>query len=113
MRGYGRRLRGECCSGPYASIRGSADLMYRFNPCRWLSLPPNTSPSSTNFSPFGAGTRICLGLHLALMELRLATAVFFRELRGAKLADKTTPESMGVVNFFLIRPKDDRCYIEL
>lgn len=54
-----------------------------------------------------------MGLHLALMELRLATAVFFRELRGAKLADKTTPESMGVVNFFLIRPKDDRCYIEL
>ncbi|KAF4302852.1 hypothetical protein GTA08_BOTSDO08954 [Botryosphaeria dothidea] len=85
----------------------------RFNPRRWLSLPPNTSPSSTNFSPFGAGTRICLGLHLALMELRLATAVFFRELRGAKLADKTTPESMGVVNFFLIRPKDDRCDIEL
>ncbi|EKG15797.1 hypothetical protein MPH_07000 [Macrophomina phaseolina MS6] len=85
----------------------------RFNPHRWLSLPPNTSPSSRNFSPFGAGTRICLGLHLALMELRLATAVFFRELRGARLSERTTAESMEVVNFFLIRPKADRCYIKL
>ncbi|GME53408.1 Cytochrome p450 monooxygenase [Neofusicoccum parvum] len=85
----------------------------RFNPHRWLSLPPNTSPSSQTFAPFGAGTRICLGLHLALMELRLATAVFFRELRGARLSEKTTAESMDVLNYFLIRPRDDRCLIKL
>ncbi|KAL1638879.1 hypothetical protein SLS58_008463 [Diplodia intermedia] len=85
----------------------------RFDPHRWLSLPPNTSPSSMSFMPFGAGTRICLGLHLALMELRLATAVFFRELKGVRLSERTTPESMDVVNFFLIMPKSGRCYIKL
>ncbi|KKY24317.1 putative cytochrome p450 monooxygenase [Diplodia seriata] len=85
----------------------------RFDPYRWLSLPPNTSPSSMSFMPFGAGTRICLGLHLALMELRLATAVFFRELKGVRLSGRTTPESMDVVNFFLITPKSGRCYIKI
>ncbi|OJD38848.1 cytochrome p450 [Diplodia corticola] len=85
----------------------------RFDPYRWLSLPQNTSPSSMSFQPFGAGTRICLGLHLALMELRLATAVFFRELRGVKLSERTSAESMEVVNFFLIQPKSGRCYISL
>ncbi|KAK0631189.1 putative sterigmatocystin biosynthesis P450 monooxygenase STCB [Lasiodiplodia hormozganensis] len=85
----------------------------RFDPDRWLSLPPNTSPSSMSFQPFGAGTRICLGLHLALMELRLAAALFFRELKGARLAERTTPESMDVVNYFLIMPKDHHCYIRL
>ncbi|KAF9631187.1 hypothetical protein BFW01_g2049 [Lasiodiplodia theobromae] len=85
----------------------------RFDPDRWLSLPPNTSPSSMSFQPFGTGTRICLGLHLALMELRLAAALFFRELKGARLAERTTPESMDVVNYFLIMPKDHHCYIRL
>lgn len=108
-------LRGKCFFFYLALVRGRFAYCgwYRFDPDRWLSLPPNTSPSSMSFQPFGAGTRICLGLHLALMELRLAAAVFFRELKGARLAERTTPESMDVVNFFLIMPKDHHCYIRL
>ncbi|USW58206.1 Putative cytochrome P450 [Septoria linicola] len=52
------------------------------------------------WSPFGPGTRVCIGLNLAYMELRIATATFFRECRGAKLAASTTVESMQVGEHF-------------
>ena len=63
------------------------------------------------FSPFGynGGPRVCIGYHLALMELRLATAEFFRVCRGARLASSTTPESMRPMGFFLIMPTKHWC----
>ncbi|KAI5251552.1 cytochrome P450 monooxygenase [Aureobasidium subglaciale] len=82
-----------------------------FDHTRWL--PPNTlSPlAKAVFSPFGAGSRVCIGVHLARMELRLAAAEFFRECKGAKLAASTTEESMKPVNFFLITPTAHKCEI--
>lgn len=61
--------------------------------------------------PFGLGSRVCLGMHLAMMELRFATALFFRECRGARLCPETTDESMAMMDTFLISPKDHRCMI--
>ncbi|KPI35283.1 putative sterigmatocystin biosynthesis monooxygenase STCB [Cyphellophora attinorum] len=63
------------------------------------------------FHPFGAGTRICLGLHLAYMELRYGLAEFFRECPGIELAASTTPESMAMVNYFLVSPKSKQCMV--
>ncbi|KAI5266530.1 cytochrome P450 monooxygenase [Aureobasidium subglaciale] len=82
-----------------------------FDHTRWL--PPNTlSPlAKAVFSPFGAGSRVCIGVHLARMELRLAAAKFLRECKGAKLAGSTTDESMKPVNFFLITPTAHKCEI--
>lgn len=66
------------------------------------------------FNPFGNGARQCLGIHLGRMEMRLATAMFFRECRGAKLAASATPESMSVIDSFVAGvPRDRRCEIEL
>lgn len=82
-----------------------------FDHTRWLS-PGGVSPLAKSvFHPFGAGTRVCIGIHLARMELRLATARFFQECRGAKLAASTTDESMKPVNFFLIAPTAHKCEI--
>ena len=47
------------------------------------------------------------------MELRLATAMFFRECKGAKLAPSVTAESMEVENIFLISPKAGECKVVL
>jgi len=47
------------------------------------------------------------------MELRYAVAIFFRELKGARLAETVTDESMAPLNFFLIAPKGKQCEIML
>jgi len=61
----------------------------------------------------GAGSRVCLGIHLAYMELRLSAAEFFRECRGARLCESVTEKSMEMENFFLISPRGHRCDIKL
>lgn len=65
------------------------------------------------FSPFGGGTRICLGIHLAYMELRHGLVEFIREGRDLELSDLTTPESMEMENYFLISPRGKACYVQM
>ncbi|KEF51223.1 uncharacterized protein A1O9_12726 [Exophiala aquamarina CBS 119918] len=83
---------------------------FRFNPERYLE---GKVGGQAVFAPFGSGSRTCLGIHLAYLELRMATALFFRECAGARLASETTPESMEIVQHFLIAPKAHRCLITL
>lgn len=63
----------------------------------------------------------CLGVHLARMELRLATALVYRAFpQGLKVAygaptAKTSGMSdgdMDALNFFLIMPKGHRCLMK-
>jgi hypothetical protein len=80
--------------------------------------------------PFGGGARskcnyfcrnfrtnectVCLGLHLALMEMRLAVAGFFRTYPDAKVSthDGFSDGEMEQVIFFLMFPKGKRCMIQ-
>ncbi|KAI0480052.1 cytochrome P450 [Xylariaceae sp. FL0804] len=82
-----------------------------FDPERFLE--PPTAKQKMAFHPFGAGSRICLGMHLAYMELRLAAALFFRECAGARLSDDMDDSVMEMENAFLISPKGHRCNITL
>ncbi|KAK5000299.1 hypothetical protein LTR66_000831 [Elasticomyces elasticus] len=84
-----------------------------FHPTRWLPGKEMPQAAKTAFHPFGAGARICAGIHLARMELRHAVAEFFRECRGIELCKSVTPESMEIINFFLIAPKGHKCEITL
>lgn len=61
----------------------------------------------------GAGSRACLGIHLAYMELRLCTAEFFRQCKGARLCPSATGKSMKMENFFLVAPQGHKCEITL
>ncbi|KAF4854549.1 Cytochrome P450 monooxygenase cypX [Colletotrichum siamense] len=50
-----------------------------FNPERWFAESNMSSDAKAVVSPFGSGSRICIGIHVAHMEIRLAAAGFFRK----------------------------------
>lgn len=55
---------------------------------------------------------VCLGIHLAMLELTMVTFRFLKECPTAELCASTTPGSMEIENFFLIAPKSHRCEIQ-
>jgi cytochrome P450 len=65
------------------------------------------------FMPFRGGSRVCIGIHLAWMELRLGAALFFQQCRDAHLAGSMRDEIMEMDNRFLISPKGHCCYVTL
>lgn len=87
-------------------------IVFRFLPSRWLN-DEVSQEAKRAFHPFGAGSRVCLGIHMAYMELRLASAEFFRQCKGARLAPETTDESMEMENYFLVTPRSQKCEVIL
>ncbi|KAI1637841.1 cytochrome P450 [Biscogniauxia mediterranea] len=84
----------------------------RFIPERWEN---PTKLMKDSFMPFGGGSRICIGLHLARIELRLATARFFRAFPNAKVStsDGMSDADMVPEEYFLFVPRGHRCLIDL
>ncbi|KAF2183128.1 cytochrome protein [Zopfia rhizophila CBS 207.26] len=82
-----------------------------FDPSRWET---PTKAMKDAWMPFGGGSRTCLGLHLANMELRNAVARFFRAFPNAKVSnlEGMSDADMEKVIFFLMVPKGKRCLIQ-
>jgi cytochrome P450 len=84
----------------------------KFDPSRWLAGDKEASDHARMaLSPFGAGSRSCLGIHISYMELRLGTAEFFRRCEDVRLAPSVTDESMRPEHYFLIAPSAHKCEI--
>lgn len=54
-------------------------------------------------------------MHLARMELRLATALFFRTFPMVRVSTKEgmTEDDMVMKSFFLMAPQGHRCLVEV
>lgn len=89
-------------------------VLTRFDYNRWLPDGPATlsNDARTAWWAFGAGGYTCIGQHLAMMELRLAAALFFKTFVGAKLAPETTDDSMNMMNYVIISPKSGRFMVD-
>jgi cytochrome P450 len=86
--------------------RGANDSRYfaepeRFDATRWLgeerSAAPLASPKRVSM-PFGAGPRLCPGRYLALLEIKMVTAMLFRNFEIEELyseAGKSVPERLS------------------
>jgi cytochrome P450 len=80
-----------------------------FIPQRFMA--PNPPPDRFAYLPFGAGPRICIGAHFALVEATLALARLIGTFR-VELADKSAVIPIGVVTtqpdrspMFVIKPR--------
>ncbi|KAI9710719.1 MAG: hypothetical protein M1820_002552 [Bogoriella megaspora] len=87
----------------------------KFDESRWLPryARSQSEEMKTAYHPFGIGSRICLGIHMAQMQLRITTAQFFRECQDARLCPSVTPASMELKDYFVIAPKSHKCEITL
>ncbi|KAJ6090523.1 hypothetical protein N7486_009338 [Penicillium sp. IBT 16267x] len=83
----------------------------RFYPERWENPSKDMKDASI---PFGGGSRICIGIHLARIELRLATALFFRRFAQARISSNEgmSSDDMIMKAFFLMAPQGHRCLVE-
>ncbi|KAK4945759.1 hypothetical protein LTR10_015107 [Elasticomyces elasticus] len=88
------------------SMHRNANVFVRpeeFLPERWL--PENeTEDMRRHFMPFGLGSRVCMGQHVAMMEMRLALVALVRhyQLVVPKGFDYS---SMEMKDFWLVFPK--------
>lgn len=89
-----------------------SNLLGSFDGLRFMN-SSLTAQQKAAFMPFGAGSRICIGIHLAWMEIRIAAALFFRQCRGARLSECMDDDLMEMDSRFLVAPKGGCCYITL
>ncbi|PHH68563.1 hypothetical protein CDD83_6043 [Cordyceps sp. RAO-2017] len=82
-----------------------------FDPDRWEA---PTKAMADAYMPFGRGPRICIGQHLALMELRTAVAHFYLAFPDARVSTREgmSDDDMDEENYFVMSPRGKRCLIE-
>ncbi|WP_394822280.1 cytochrome P450 [Pendulispora albinea] len=76
-----------------------------FRPERWLAQSDSIDAHDTSaYAPFGSGPRICPGRTLALLEMRVALAMIFRNFEIVR----TSPRDIEEVLKFTMNPRDLR-----
>lgn len=83
-----------------------------FKPSRWLDTNGGTEDMRKVFMPFTKGTRQCLGQSMAMFEMRIIIATFVKNYHLG-ISQKTKPEDMDFVDYFLMIPKGEHIWFNL
>jgi cytochrome P450 len=62
------------------------------------------------FMPFGKGKRSCMGMNLAIMEMKLATASIFKRY-SVKVSEQMKEDDMDIIDRFAVNPKGGKCLL--
>ena len=54
---------------------------------------------------------MCIGVQLALMEIALTIATFFREFPNARIGDSMKDEDMEMEDIFVTTPRGHKCRV--
>lgn len=85
------------------------DEPFAWRPERWLdSSEEKLKDMEYSWVPFGYGARICIGQHLAMMEMRLLVSSIYRTY-GTSLGEETSDESMHQLGTLAAVPRALRC----
>jgi cytochrome P450 len=82
-----------------------------FDPNRWISKGSINSGSADQremWLVWGKGTRICLGQHMATMEMKIVLARLIERF-AVKLAGSGTHDEMEMTDHFTLIPKGKKC----
>src|SRR5438045_1998764 len=81
---------------------------FQFDPNRWLEPSGGTPAMKEAWMPFSRGPRMCSGIHLAMMELKmiLGSLLYGWEI---SLGEKTTDDTMRMTDHFILMPKGGFC----
>ena len=82
-----------------------------FKPERWVTngeINPGTTGMRDMMLVWGKGTRVCLGQHMAMMEIKILLARMVDRF-GVELAGPKTHEEMEMTDHFTLIPKGKRC----
>jgi len=82
----------------------------KFDPYRWLRKQRKADAMNELFMPFSKGSRACLGINLAYMELKVTVATLLGRYQ-VRLASDMQPDDMEMRDHFLIFPKGEKCYL--
>lgn len=80
----------------------------RFYPSRWLTASGGTAKMRDAYMPFSKGSRTCIGIHLANMELKLIIAALILTW-DIRVGEKTTEDMMNMTDHFVLMPKGGFC----
>ncbi|RWA11207.1 hypothetical protein EKO27_g3892 [Xylaria grammica] len=83
----------------------------QYDPSRWEN---PTKEMKDSMMPFGGGSRICIGMHLAYIELRMGLAYFFRAFPHSRVSslEGMSGNDMKQALYFIASPQNHRCLIE-
>lgn len=79
-----------------------------YDPSRWLRKDRKVDEMNELFMPFSKGSRACLGINLAYMELKVAVATLLGRYQ-VSLAPDMQAHDMDMRDHFLIFPTGGKC----